>query len=82
MHANNKQRSKPKIPSKSLEFLSNYTMNISTDLPFDFLHGEMVSQLYSAEGGPDSATAATKLEHMGFRVGHCLIERMTKVWRF
>jgi len=60
------------------------------DFPFEYLLNEIVSSMFAAEGQNDDAAtydylntmkkpnAATKLEHMGFRVGYALIERMTK----
>jgi len=55
---------------------------MTSELPFEYLHGEMVAHLHALETSSsataDTATAATKLEHMGFRVGHSLVERMTK----
>lgn len=48
---------------------------------FEFLHMEMVSHVYKMQatrGETDNRSGVAILENMGFRVGHGLIERMTR----
>uniref|UniRef100_A0A915I6W8 Trafficking protein particle complex subunit 6B n=1 Tax=Romanomermis culicivorax TaxID=13658 RepID=A0A915I6W8_ROMCU len=48
--------------------------------PFEYLHSEIVKFFVDAEASKtrNEPNAVTKLEHMGFRVGYALAERLSK----
>ncbi|KAM8864045.1 trafficking protein particle complex subunit 6b isoform 2-T2 [Spinachia spinachia] len=53
---------------------------MADEAPFQFLHYEVLQYIYKSggHGETDNGRNIAKLENMGFRVGHGLMERLTK----